>query len=99
MTMTMNEMLYWAEQSARQSRADEDELRGWADEAAEEAERRYQMDDGEGCDEQYELYDEYIADAHKFEAVAEAWEEAVEAIKKLNEALEALGRDVKIEWA
>lgn len=97
--MTIRDILYSAEQNAQQSRTNEGELRTWAYEAAEEAERRYQMDDSEGCDEQYDLYDEYIADAHKFQAIAEAWEEAVEAIGKLKDALEALGKDITIEWA
>jgi hypothetical protein len=99
MTMTMTEMLNAMTQERDIARANAEELRDAANEAAEEAERLYQMGDGEGCDEQDDLCLEYLKDAHEYEGCEEAWDNAIEALKKLQDAMDELGRDITIEWA
>lgn len=97
--MTLKQMREAFEAERNNARANAEELRGAADEAAEEAERRYQMGDGEGCDEQDDLCIEYLDDAREWEGREEAWENAIEALKKLEDAMDELWKEVTIEWA
>lgn len=97
--MTMRDMLNAMTQERDNARANAEELRDAANEAAEEAERRYQMGDGEGCDEQDDLCLEYLKDAHEWEGREEAWDNAIDALKRLEGAMDELSRDVTIEWA
>ena len=97
--MTLSEMLNAMMQERDNARANAEELRDAANEAAEEAERFYLMGDGEGCDEQDDLCLEYLKDAHEWDGREEAWESAIEALKRLQDAMDELWRDVTIEWA
>lgn len=99
MTMTMTEMLNAMTQERDNARANAEELRDAANEAAEEAERRYQMGDGEGCDEQDDLCLEYLKDAREWDGREEVWDNAIEALKRLQDAMDELSRDITIEWA
>lgn len=97
--MTMSEMLNAMIQERDNARANAEELRDAANEAAEEAERFYQMGDGESSDEQDDLCLEYLKDAHEWDGREEAWENAIEALKQLQDAMDELWRDITIEWA
>lgn len=97
--MTLQQMREAFEAERNNARASAEELRDAANEAAEEAERRYQMGDGEGCDEQDDLCLEYLKDAHEWEGREEAWENAIDALKRLEGAMDELWRELTIEWA
>lgn len=97
--MTLKQMREAFEAERNNARTSAEELRDAANEAAEEAERRYQMGDGEGCDEQDDLCIEYLDDAREWEGREEAWENAIEALKKLEDAMDELWKEVTIEWA
>lgn len=73
------------------------ELRDAAEDEYNEGMRFDEMRDWESADEHYALYDDYTEEADQWEKERDAYDDMLEGLRRIKEAQEVLGLNIKIE--